>query len=124
MSGGRTVKILRNISIGVAMPMGAQTAVANDKNNAAMTAGTLVDSMKPSERYTYVAGIIDGLAYARFRNDTAAKGSRFEDGMKCIYDWFFNDDQSFDTIDAAFKKYPQHLPSTLVAVLTKKACGE
>ena len=90
----------------------------------AMTAGTLVEKMPASERYTYVAGVIDGLAYARFQKDTATAGVKSEDGMICIYDWFYKRDDTYETIDATFKAYGEHLPSTLVATLGKNACGE
>ena len=53
-----------------------------------MTAGFIMENMEPKERYAYVSGIVTGMAYARFRKDTIASGSRDESGMICIHNWF------------------------------------
>lgn len=46
-------------------------------------------------------------------------------GMRCIYDWFYKDTKaSFTRIEAAFQKYADHFPSTLLATMIKKECGE
>jgi hypothetical protein len=120
MSGGKSLKQLGNIAIVGAMVGTTAPAVADT----AMTAGTLVERLPVSERYTYVAGVIDGLAYARFQKDTAAAGEKAEDGMICIYDWFYKGENTFETIDTAFKTYGEHLPSTLVATLAQRECGD
>jgi hypothetical protein len=46
-------------------------------------------------------------------------------GMRCIYDWLYKDSKSaFQRIEAAFTKYPEHFPSTLLATMLKKECDE
>lgn len=90
-----------------------------------MTAGLILEKMPAGERAAYILGIIEGLAYARFRKDTTAKGAKDSSGSQCIYEWFYKDStKAFDRIDAAFRKYPEHYPSTLLAVMIKKECGE
>lgn len=104
------------LSLGIAAPANADTA---------MTAGVVMKEMPVRERSAYVMGIVEGLAYARFRQDTVAAGSKTETGSACIYDWFYKDaSASFDRIEAAFKKYPEHFPSTLLVAMIKKECGE
>ena len=90
-----------------------------------MTAGVIMEKMKAGERALYVVGLIDGLAYARFRKDSAAAGSKVESGMACIYDWFYKDGVSaMDRIEAAFRSYSTQFPSVVMAAILKKECGE
>lgn len=81
--------------------------------------------MQPEERFAYVSGIVEGMAYARFRKDTIAAGSKDEQGMKCIYGWLHKGDGStYAMLDATFRKNGQHMPSVIIATLLKKECGE
>lgn len=90
-----------------------------------MTAGVIMKEMPTRERAAYVMGIVEGLAYARFRKDTEAAGAKTVTGMRCIYDWLYKDTKAgFDRIEAAFSKFPDHFPSTLLATMLKKECGE
>ncbi|WP_186388786.1 hypothetical protein [Stappia sp. TSB10P1A] len=90
-----------------------------------MTAGVVMEKMPARERAAFVMGIVEGLAYARFRKDTIAAGSKDERGMTCIYDWFYKDTAvSFARVDAVFRQHTGHFPSTLLAVMVKEACGE
>lgn len=83
------------------------------------TAGAVVERMDASERYTFIAGIIEGLAYARFVSD----GKSEEPGMRCIYTWFYEEDGSANKIVAAFKAFPDHLPGAVTAALAQRRCG-
>lgn len=90
-----------------------------------MTAGVVLERMPSKELLVYISGIIEGLAYARFRKDTIAAGENDETGMNCIYDWFYGDDMaSFGTIEAAFRRYADHYPSVLLGAMIKQECGE
>jgi hypothetical protein len=90
-----------------------------------MTAGVVMKEMPARERAAYIMGIVEGFAYARFRKDTEASGSKDVTGMRCIYDWLYKDSKSaFQRIEAAFTKYPEHFPSTLLATMLKKECDE
>lgn len=84
-----------------------------------LSAGVVADKMKPDERYTYVAGVVEGLAYARFVQD----GQSEEPGMRCIYQWFYNEDGTVDQIFAAYRAFPDHLPGAVTAALIKRRCG-
>lgn len=91
----------------------------------AMTAGVVMDEMPVRERTSYIMGIVEGMAYARFRHDTLASGSRDETGMNCIYNWFYEDSMgALDAIEAAFRKYEDHFPSVLLAAMIKQECGD
>lgn len=69
--------------------------------------------------------LVEGLAYARFRKDTLATGSKDETGMKCIYGWFFAKQESvISDVEAAFSKYADHIPAVIAATMLKKECGE
>lgn len=123
MSGGITlVKQAKAWASGliVSAAVGVSGAHSTD-----MTAGVILDKMPVRERTAYFMGIVEGLAYARFRKDTVALGSKDEAGMKCIYDWFYEDSvAAYDRIEAVFRKYPEHFPSTLLAAMIKQECGE
>lgn len=124
MSGVGFQNALRNISVTGVLLLGANNAVAND-NGSPMTAGLIMDKMPVRERVSYVAGIVEGLAHARFLADTKRSGENDSNGMKCIYDWYYSaDGQTHMQVEAAFRKYPQHYPATLIIAMLKKRCGE
>lgn len=109
----------------VAMVCAGLSAATPGWANSPMTAGVVLEKMSPKELFAYVFGVVDGLAYARFRRDTASAGSREQGGMDCIHDWYFSGDAStFGKIEATFRKYPDQYPSTLLAAMIKKECGE
>lgn len=91
----------------------------------AMTAGVLMKDMPVRERTAYIQGVVDGMAYARFRKDTLASGGKDEAGMACVHDWFHKDSlATLLRIEATFEKYPSEMPSVLLALMIKKECGE
>lgn len=79
----------------------------------------VMKEMTGGERYSYVAGVIEGLAVARYMKDGKQPG-----GMNCIYDWFYDDKSTKDTIYAAFEKYGTYKPGAVIDVLAKQKCGE
>lgn len=83
------------------------------------TAGIVMEKMDAKERYTFVAGIVEGLAMARY-----VKDGKKPEGMKCIYAWFYENPEVMRTVSAAFERYPSYPPGTVVDVLTKTKCGE
>lgn len=80
--------------------------------------------MPANELAVYIAGIIEGLAYARFRYDTLKAGRNDETGMTCIRRWYYDDTKSLLTIEDAFRRYKDQLPWVVVALMVKKECGE
>lgn len=82
-----------------------------------MNAGTIMEKMKPDERFAFVAGIIEGLAMSRYMQD-----GKKPEGMKCIYDWFYEHSDNVDTVYGAFERYPDYPPGTIVDLMVRKAC--
>jgi len=104
----------------MAMTVGVAPSQARD-----LSAGVLLDEMPVRERTSYIMGVVEGLAYARFRKDTMLSGEKDEQGMKCIYEWFYSDNTAaLDKIEAAFKQYRQHTPALIVTALVRRECGE
>ena len=126
MSGLGISKTVRNAAVAALVTLGGtELSVANENQGTAMTAGVVMDKMPVRERTAFVMGIVEGLAQARFRKDTERKGSADQSGMNCIYKWFYADSSKrLDTIEAAFAKYQDQYPSTLLYVLVKRECGE
>ena len=82
-----------------------------------MTAGVIMEKMSSAERFSFVAGIVEGLAQSRYMQD-----GKKPDGMKCIYDWFYENKDNVETVYAAFKRYPDYPPGTIVDLMVRKAC--
>ena len=82
-----------------------------------MTAGVVLEKMAPKEYYAYLAGITEGLAYARYERGGV-------EAMKCVFDWFYNDKNSVRRIDQAFARFADHYPGAVMAALMERKCGE
>lgn len=108
------LKGVRNILISLPISLAALPVVAND-----FTAAKVLKGMQAKEQYSYLAGIVEGLAVARYMKD----GKKSE-GMTCIYDWFYDDKQTLPTILSAFEKYDSYKPGAIIDVLAKQKCGE
>lgn len=75
--------------------------------------------MKPDQQYAYLAGVIEGLAVARYMRDGKQKK-----GMECIYGWFYDDKQTVPAIHEAFGRFPTYPPGAIIDVMVKRKCGE
>ena len=123
MSGN--LKVIDRVKAGVAgilffAATGVHPSYAQD-----MTAGFIMEKMEPKERYAYVSGIVRGMAYARFRKDTIAAGSKDERGMICIYEWYEKGDGStYAALEHTFRNNGHYPPTVIIATLLKKECGE
>ncbi len=90
-----------------------------------MNAGSVLEKMEAKELSAYISGILEGLAYARFRKDTLAAGSKDERGSSCIYKWYYTGTgKTPASILATFRKYPDQMPATIIALMVKQECGE
>lgn len=74
--------------------------------------------MTAGDRYLYIAGIVEGLAHARF-----VKDNKDTKGRSCINEWFYDDKATIQKIYAAFERYPGTLPGAVVGALAATKCG-
>ena len=84
-----------------------------------MTAGVIVEKMGGGDRYLFTAGIVEGLAHARYIKD-----GRDTAGRSCIYRWFYDDKTTMDAIDEGYRRYPQLLAGQVVGALAAQKCGD
>lgn len=94
--------------------LGAVPAAANDG-----TAQGIMNALKAEERYPFIAGMVEALAYDRYTYN-----NKDEQGMTCIVDWFYGKKGALDEVYAAFGQFPTYPPAAVLASLTKEACGE
>jgi hypothetical protein len=92
-----------------AVPANAQTT---------MTAGVVMKNMPAKERFSYIAGIVEGLAQARHARD-----GKNPKGSGCIYDWFYKEPGMAAKVEAAFRRYPNAMPGEIVRLLAATKCG-
>ncbi|MEM1385640.1 MAG: hypothetical protein AAGG06_18625 [Pseudomonadota bacterium] len=83
-----------------------------------LTAGVILDKMDAEERFTYLAGLMEGLAYARYLADGKAS-----EGQNCLYAWFYETRSNRRKIEEVFRRYPDHRAAPIVLALTKRDCG-
>ena len=103
---------------GLCLPAMLATA---DAEESPRTARSLMESMQPGERYAFVAGIVEGIAFHRY-----TVGNKDTDAMNCVYRWFadgHNGQRTIDVIYAAFGQYPDYPPAAVVAALANRKCG-
>lgn len=105
---------------GAVAPFTAHHAFATE-----FTAGVIMEKMDTNERFPYVAGVIEGLAYARYRrdNENVESDKKSVEGMKCIYNWFYEKKGTIDLIYIAFGRYPTYTPGVIIGNLVRKDCG-
>ena len=77
-----------------------------------------MEKMSSGERYSFVAGVVEGLAVSRYMQD-----GKKPEGMNCIYDWFYKDKITIERIYAAFTRFPNYLPGAVVDALVRKVCA-
>lgn len=82
-----------------------------------MTAGVVLERMGADEYAAYLAGIAEGLAYARYEEGGV-------EAMTCVYDWFYRTENSLQQIDQAFEHFPDHYPGAVMGALLRRQCGE
>jgi len=111
----------RNTAAALAVLLGIGSPAVADTP---MTGKVILEQMPRNEFVVFVTGIVEGMAYARFRKDTLASGSKVEDGMTCIRDWFHGDAQVILKIEDAFRQYDQYAPWVVLGAMIKKKCGE
>ena len=86
----------------------------------ALTAGDVLNKMSSKEQSSYVAGVVGGLAQARWIKDQPDTS-----GMQCISGWFYNGQrEKWNQINTWFNRHLDKPANALLYVLIKKECGE
>lgn len=117
-----SIRKVKSVLSGIVLSavVGVQPSYAQE-----MTAGVILDKMSSDERFAYINGMVEGMAYARFRKDSLAAGGRDEKGMACILDWYWKGEGNTPfKIEAAFRQHKEHMPSTIIGTMVKNECGE
>ncbi|WP_436397737.1 hypothetical protein [Roseobacter sp. S98] len=83
-----------------------------------LNAGFVALDMDPGDRFSFVSGIVQGLAFVQQRADQGSS-----DGTTCIYSWFYEEDGTMDTIMAAFAKFEDRDPAAVLSALIQRRCG-
>lgn len=86
----------------------------------AQSAGDVLNKMEPDQSASYINGVVEGLAFARWVKDKPDKT-----GMQCIYDWYYRSDTetNFKTVMSWLERHPDKPVGGLMYVLIKKECG-
>lgn len=74
--------------------------------------------MEPEQRWSYIAGIVEGLAYARYIQDGQETA-----GMACINNWFYEQDGAIEQVYQAFGEFADYPPGAVMSVLLDQVCG-
>jgi hypothetical protein len=82
------------------------------------TSKAVMEKLPAEQRYSYLAGVVEGLAYSRYMRD-----GKKTDGMKCVYDWFYNKPETLNLIYAAMGRYPDFTPGAIIGALANQNCG-
>lgn len=100
------------------LPLLGSAAMAEEPD---LSKHAMMSEMDSRERYAFVAGIVEGIAFHRYTagdKDTAA--------MNCVYDWFYkghNDQKTIDVIYVALAEYPDYPPAAVIAALANRKCA-
>jgi len=84
-----------------------------------LSAHAVFGKLDSKDHYPFVAGIIEGIAFHRY-----TVGGKDAVGMNCIYDWFYKDDKTLDTIYATLGRYPDYPPAAVISALANRKCAE
>lgn len=101
--------------------LGFATLLATSNSSHALTAGDVMSEMSSDQRFSYIAGVVGGLAYARFLTERPD-----ETGMQCIQDWLYGDskEKNLRRTYEWLEKHPEKPVEPLLYVLIRKECGD
>ena len=105
----------------LAMMIVAAGIVGNGHQASALTADDVLNKMTPGDSASYVNGVVEGLATARWYKDQPNA-----DGMNCIYGWYYQEPPgtAWKQVLEWFNRHPDQQVGALMHVLIKKECGE
>ena len=107
-----------------AMILSSAVFLANGQDAQAETldAGYVLNKMTAEQRGSYLSGVVEGLAFARFVQDRPD-----ESGMACIYNWQNENlgrPEAFKTVAAWLERHSERTVGVLLYTLIKRECGE
>jgi hypothetical protein len=86
----------------------------------ALTADDVMNKMTAQERSSYFAGVVEGLAQARWVADKPNT-----DGMQCIQNWYYGGGESnLRKIHTFFERHAEKPAAALLYVMIKQECGD
>ncbi len=86
----------------------------------ALTADDVLNKMNADQRFGYISGVVEGLAYSRWVADKPD-----DTGMTCIYDWYYQGEEArSNQVDGWLRRHLDKPVGALLYVLIKKECGE
>lgn len=84
-----------------------------------LNAGAVMNKMNADERFGYISGVVEGLAYSRWQRDKPNST-----GMRCVYDWYYKGGKdNARKLDVWLNRHPDKPVGALMHVLIKKDCG-
>ncbi|MEP2987309.1 MAG: hypothetical protein ABJP08_29075 [Roseibium sp.] len=83
-----------------------------------LKASEVLEMMDTKELGAYTAGLVEGLAYARYVQD----GKVEDQGMKCILDWYYDGGKTAQKVTLAYHKFSDHTANAIVGALVERAC--
>ncbi len=102
------------------MILAAAAFLSSGKDAAALTADDVLNRMNENERFAYISGVVDGLAFARWNADKPDSI-----GTQCIYDWYYGARTEVREIILTWLERHKDKPvDALMYVLIKQECGE
>ena len=115
----RTIKAVKQGVVAASIVAAVSTNCLAQTKGEQFDAEKVMNKMTSAERTTYLAGVVEGLAFARYLKDGKQKA-----GMECIYDWFYEDKTTIRAIHTAFDRFPTYPPGAIIDVMVKRKCGE
>jgi len=102
------------------MILATAALLAVGKDAAALTADDVLNKMTGDERFAYVSGLVDGLAYARWLSDKPD-----ETGMQCIHNWYYQGgEERSNLVHQWFSRHLNKPADALLYVFIKRECVE
>ncbi|WP_171173705.1 hypothetical protein [Ruegeria sp. HKCCD8929] len=112
---------LRKYSQFSAMILATATFLAAGKDAAALTADDVLNNMSNDQGISYVNGVVEGLATARWLADRPEPS-----GMQCIYEWYYQTpiEPVWNSVVQWLERHPDQQVGILMQVLINRECGE
>ncbi len=101
--------------------LGMLIAETNVANASELNAGFVMNKMNMDQQVSYIAGVVEGLAYSRYLRDKPN-----QEGMNCVYKWYANNTGGAikrQKMETWLGRHPDKPVGVLLHVLIKKDCG-